>query len=218
MPDGPSRPRPARVTRALYRKRFATQDSRRTLLGWPIAVPRMPRMVGIGGSVPNEASISLSGPGVAGGRHGAQPRRSLSRGPRSLRGGRRDFGTASLALDVRGARERSHLDQECPTRAVSSEPRGDSGARGRSRAGVRPTCRIRRGTFSWRILGIGGGTWGDGHRRRASREAPWADDAEGRTARGGGDGGTARPRCRGGPSGGARGGQKPARQDLRGSK
>src|SRR5271166_4433979 len=216
MPDGPSRPRPARETGALYRKRSATQDSRRNLLGWPIAVPRMPFTVGIGGSVPNEASIRLSGPGVAGGRHGAQPRRGLSCGARSLRGGRPDVVTTSFALDVRGARERSHLDRERPTRAVSSEPGSDSGARGRRRAGVRPTCRIRRGTFSWRVLGIGGGTWGHGRRCRASGEAPRADDAKGCTARGGGDGGTARPRCRGGPSAGGRGGQKGARQDLRG--
>src|SRR5215468_8275385 len=59
---------------------------------------------GVGwGNVSNEASIRLSGPGVAGGWHGARPRRSLWRGPQSLRGGRRDVVTASLAPDVRRA-------------------------------------------------------------------------------------------------------------------
>src|SRR6516162_1507964 len=162
MPDGPSRPRPARVTGTLYRKRSATQDSRRTLLCWPIAVPRMRRMVWDWGIVPNEASIRLSGAGVAGGRHGAQPRRSLSRSTRSVRGGRRNLVAASFAFDVRGARARPYLDRERPTRAVSSKPGGDSGARGRRRPDVRPTCSIRGGTLSWRVLGIGGGAWSHG--------------------------------------------------------
>src|SRR6516225_6484282 len=138
MPDGPSRPRPARV--AAY---YTGSGPQHKIAAAPCSVGLCcPADAPNGwdwGSVPNEASIRLSGPGVAGGRHGAQPRRSLSRGARSLRGGRRDVVTASFALDVRGARERSYLDRERPTRAVSSELGGDSGARGGSRAGVRPT-------------------------------------------------------------------------------
>src|SRR4029077_6401981 len=82
-----------------------------------------------GGSVPNEASIRLSGPGVAGGRYGEGPRRRLSSSARSLRGGRRNIITAPLAPNVRRTRKRSHFDRERPAGAAGREPGGDSGAR-----------------------------------------------------------------------------------------
>ena len=120
MPAGPSRRSAGKGTpRTIQDAAGGTRWRRRC----------RPVPLGLGGRVRDEACIGFSGPGLAGGRHGARPRRSLSGGPPPVRRSRRGAVAASLAADVRGAGERADADRKRAAGAAGGEPCGDPRAR-----------------------------------------------------------------------------------------
>ena len=142
------------------------------------------------------SGFRLSGPGIAGRRHGRRPRGGLCHRPGRLRRSRRGAEAKPLQTDAGRAGKRADPDRKRPAGADGRQRGGGADPREGRRQAAIVAGLLCCGPLVGRILGPGRGRCAQTCRCRAPPEAARPVDAEGGAGRRWGDGRPARHRAR----------------------